>query len=706
MTFRTRCAAWWIPAVACAAGAAALERPGSYPDTQRAPVADTLHGTVIVDEYRWLEEGSDPRVIAWTEAQNRLTRAQLDALPQRPRLVRRFEELRRYDDETVPEEVIDGQRILFWTKARDAEKWVLRTRARDGAPAEVLIDPNAWDPGDELAGASPSRDGARLAFGRARGGDENPVLRVMEIATRRVLPDSVQGRKQYVNDWLPDGSGFYYSANPAAGSVPPGEEHYWQAVYLHRLGTPASADRRVFWDEKVKEHFHGVDISEDGRHEVLYRSRFDANEVFFREVGSDAPPTPLATGFDAEYGALFLGDRILITTDAGAPRRMVYATDVAHPEREAWRVFIPEDPQATLEYLAAVAGRLYAVYQEDAVTVIRTYDLDGKRGRDVTLPGPGSAGVSGRWSRPNCWVTFTSYTHPPTTYRYDGAADRLTVYRAFPLALDTQPFTTTRVRLASRDGTRVPMTIVHRRDAPRDGSNPTLLTGYGGFDVSLRPYFSTSYFLWLQAGGIVAIPNLRGGGEFGREWHEAGKREKRQNVFDDFLAAAEWLIREGYTRPERLAVEGGSNGGLLVGAALVQRPELFRAVVCEVPLLDMVRYHRFGLANIWSEEYGSAEDPEQFRYLLAYSPYHRVTDGTRYPAVLLTASENDARVDPLHARKMAARLQAAGRGGGPVLLLVRGASGHGGGTTLSTRIQQGADSWAFLMDALGMRAEE
>lgn len=708
MPSRMRQVPWvfaWLAIMAGPAPAGSmLQRPGAYPLTPRSAVADTLHGTVIVDEYRWLEDGADPRVIAWTEGQNRLSRAQLDALPQRPYLVRRFNQLWRYDDESLPEEVVDGERLFYWTQARDAEKWVYCTRARLGAPEEVLLDPNTWGPEDQLAGAAPSRDGRRLAFGRARGGDENPVVRVMEVATRHVLPDSLQGRKQYVDAWLPDGSGFYYSANPATGTVPAGEEFYWHAVYFHRLGTPASADRKVFWDDRVKEHFHGIGISEDGRTEILYRSRFDFNELYLRPVGSDAPPTPLATGFDARYGALVIGERVFITTNADAPRSMVYVTDTAHPERAAWRVFLPEDPRAQLDYLTAVAGRLYAIYEDRALTVIRSYDLDGRYLHDVTLPGLGSAGISGLWSKPTCWVSFTSYTHPPTTYRYDPDADRLTVYREFPVQIDTTPFTTTQVEYPSRDGTSISMFLLHRQDVRRDGTNPVLLTGYGGFNASMRPSFSTSYITWLQAGGMIAIPNLRGGGEYGRDWHEAGKREQKQNVFDDFLAAGDWLIREGYTVPARLAIRGGSNGGLLVGAALAQRPELFRAVVCEVPLLDMVRYHKFGLANIWSEEYGNADDPAQFRYLHAYSPYHHVVDGTRYPAVLLTASENDARVDPLHARKMAARLQAADAGGGPILLQVHPASGHGGGTTLSTKIQQAADVWAFLMEALGMTA--
>jgi prolyl oligopeptidase len=688
------------------AHAAALGRPGAYPSTPRAPVADTLHGTVIVDDYRWLEDGADPRVVAWTKAQNRLSRAQLDALPQRSYLVRRYNELWRYDDEGVPQEMVEGDRVFRWTKKWNAEKWVFEMRADASAPYEVLIDPNTWPANDQLADAGPSRDGRLVAFGRAHGGDENPKVRVLEVATGRVLPDTLQGRKQYVTGWLPDGSGLYYTANPTAGSVPPGEEYYWPSVYLHRLGTPGSTDRKVFGDEKVKELFHSIDVSVDGRYEFFYRSRFSFNEVFFRPVGSDAAPTPLATGFDASYGAWTIGDRIFILTNSGAPRFQVFVTDPAHPDRKDWRVFLPEDPKARLETVSATAGRFYAVYEENAHTVIRVYDPEGRYLRDLALPGIGSAGVSGLWSKSNVWVTYESFTEPSTIFRYDFDADRLDLYHATPLKLDTTPYTTEQVWYPSKDGTQVSMFLVGRKDRARDGSNPTLLTGYGGFDASMTPYFSTTYIVWLQAGGMIAIPNLRGGGEYGREWHEAGKREKKQNVFDDFLAAADWLIAQGYTRPGKLVIEGGSNGGLLVGAALVQRPELFRAVVCQVPLLDMVRYQKFGLANIWSEEYGSSDDPAQFRYLYAYSPYHHVVDGTRYPAILFTASENDARVDPMHARKMTARLQVAGRGGGPVLLEVHPASGHGGGTTLSTKIQQTADTWAFLMDALGMAAPQ
>ena len=353
-----------------------------------------------------------------------------------------------------------------------------------------------------------------------------------------------------------------------------------------------------------------------------------------------------------------------------------------------------------------VAGHVYASYTHDVTTVVKIHDLDGHHLRDLPFPTIGTGGVGGHWSQPEVWVTFSSFTYPSTTYKYHFDRNELEVYHEFPVEIDVSNMTAEQVWYESSDGTPVPMFLVHRKDLERDGERPVLLYGYGGFDVSMRPRFSTTVVVWLEAGGVYALANLRGGGEYGREWHEAGMKEKKQNVFDDFIAAAEWLIENDYTSPRRLAIAGGSNGGLLTGAVTVQRPELFRAVYCGVPLLDMLKYHRFGLANIWAEEYGSADDPEQFAYLRAYSPYHNVRDGARYPAFLVTGSENDARVDPCHARKMCARLQEADAGGGPVLLLVRKASGHGGGTTLSTQIEQRAEIYAFLMDRLGMTAPE
>jgi len=678
--------------------------PFEYPETVAVPVTDDYHGTPITDPYRWLEDASGAEVQSWTEAQEAVTHGFLDGLPQRSWLEARFGELWRYDDETVPRRVLDGERLFYATKKKEQEKWAVVTRAHEGAEPRVAIDPNTWPETDQLGGFWPSRDGELVAFGKAHGGDENPVVQVMVTATGEILPDRLRGWKQSVTSWLPDGSGFYYSCKPLEGTVPAGEHEYWHQTWLHRLGTDPEQDEKVFWDDDRKETWNVVYLSEDGRYTIYQRGLFNVNDVWFQRTGTDDEPTPLATGLQAEYGVDFVGDTILITTDEDAARKMVYVTSVDHPEREHWQVWLPEHPEDRLDGISPIAGHVYASYSHDAYTVVRIHDLDGTYVRDLPFPTIGSGGASGYWSHPDVWVSFSSFAHPPTTYKYHFDRDELEVYKEFPVAVDTENLTAQQVWFTSKDGTRVPMFVVHRKDVRRDGDNPVLLYGYGGFDVSMRPRFSTSYLVWLEAGGVYAIANLRGGGEFGKQWHEAGMREQKQNVFDDFIAAAEYLIDENWTRPERLAIYGGSNGGLLVGACMVQRPDLYRSVVCAVPLLDMLNYHTFGLANIWAEEYGSSDDPEQFAYLRAYSPYHNVRDGVQYPAFLCTGSENDARVDPLHARKMVARLQAADPVGGPHLLLIRRASGHGGGVTITTQIAQQAELYGFLMATLGMDA--
>ncbi|TKJ38373.1 S9 family peptidase [candidate division LCP-89 bacterium B3_LCP] len=677
-----------------------------YPVTRQIPVTDNYHGTLITDNYRWLEDAEDPQVIAWTEAQELLTHSIIDPLPQREYLVERFNELWRYDDESVPRKVIDGERIFVWTKKKDDEKWVFNTKVNEAAEMQVLLDPNTWDPTETLGGTSPSRDGKLLAYGVAHGGDENPVYRIMNVETSDLLADTLLGWKQRVTSWLPDNSGFYYSAKPLKGEVPEGEEEYWPAAYLHILGTPADEDVKVFSHDEVKEYWHSVSISEDGKYEIYYRSLFNKNEVFFKPVNSDEPLITLTEGFDAKYSVDFIEDKILIKTDLDAPMNKAFITDVDKPERANWREFLPESENDKLEYISGIAGKVYTVYQHNAHTVVKIYDLEGNYIRDLCFPTIGVGSVSGYWSKPDIWVSFSSFTYPSTTFKYDFDCDSLVVYRKYPVEINVEDYTAEQVWYNSKDGTPVSMFLVHSKDIKKDGNNPALLYGYGGFNISLRPRFSTSYVVWLEMGGMVAIPNLRGGGEYGREWHEAGMLENKQNVFDDFTAAAYWLMDNNYTCSEKLAVSGGSNGGLLVGAFAAQTPYLCRVIYCAVPLLDMVNYHTFGLANIWAEEYGSSEDPEQFKYLHAYSPYHNVGNGVDYPTMLITGSENDARVDPLHARKMVARLQEADPDGEPILLLVRKASGHGGGTTLSDQIEQRAQTWAFLMDRVGLQVPD
>jgi len=677
---------------------------GPPPETNKVPVSEDFHGTTLTDDYAWLQDAEDPEVIAWTEAQTAYAASVIDDLPQKVWLAGRFNELWRYDDESVPRRVLEGDRLFYYTKKKEDEKWVYVTRANEGAEPVELLNPNEWPETETLAGISASRDGKFIAFGKAHGGDENPVVEVMNVETGEMLPDKLRGWKQSVGSWLPDGSGFYYTNKPLEGEVPEGEHEYWHTVWLHKLGTGPEEDVKIFSDDETKEYWHSVGLSEDGKYEVYYRSLFNVNDLWIKKYGAEGDPTPLATGMKNEYGAMVLDGRILITTDEDAPRKMVYITDADKPGRENWKVFLPEHEKDKLLYVNGIAGKIYATYSHNAYTVVKIYDLDGAFIRDLPFPTIGSGGASGRWSQPEVWVNFSSFTYPSTTFKYHFDQDELEVYREFPVEVNTEGMIATQVWYKSKDGTEVSMFVVHKEGIELDGNNPTLLYGYGGFDVSMRPRFSTGALVWLEAGGVYCVANLRGGGEYGREWHEAGMLGNKQNVFDDFIAAAEWLIAEGFTSPGKLAIRGGSNGGLLVGAVTVQRPDLFAVVDCGVPLLDMVTYHRFGLANIWAEEYGSGDDPEQFKFLLEYSPYQNVKDGVKDPAFLVTGSENDARVDPLHARKMAARLQAADEGGGPILCLIRDASGHGGGTTITTQIDQYAQEAAFLMHYLGMAA--
>lgn len=700
----SRMSRWLIPMVAILLlpACTTVKTIPEIPATPMIAAEESLHGVTILDPYRWLENGEDENVRNWVKAQESVTDWIIDHAPQKSWLANRFEKLWRYDDESVPSRVLDGDRIFYWTKKKEDEHWVFCTKDNKDSPGREILNPNLWEEGETLDVVRPSRDGTLVVFGKARGGDENPILKVMNVDTGEIFSDTLKGWKQYPNAWLPDGSGFYYSAKPLKGEVPEGDEHYWQRVYLHRLGTTSEKDELVFYHDTVPEYYHYVQVSEDGKYVVYYRSLFNKNEVYYSEIGTeDGSIKPLVTGFDAEYGTEVINDYFYIVTDWNAPHRKVMVTPVSSPERSTWKEYIPES-EDNLSGLSFIAGHVYVTYLHNAYTKVKICDLDGAFIRELPFPTIGTGGVSGYWSHPEIWVGFSSYSYPSTIFMYDFEKDKLDLYHRPPIDIDVSNLKADQVWYESRDGTKVSMFVVSRKDLDLDGNHPVMLTGYGGFNVPMVPRFSTAYAVWVEAGGILAIPNLRGGGEYGRDWHEAGMLEKKQNVFDDFIAAAEWLIDQGYTNPRKLAIRGGSNGGLLVGAVAVQRPDLFRAVLCSVPLLDMVRYHRFGLANIWAEEYGSAEDPEQFLYLYRYSPYHNVRGGIAYPAMLIVGSENDARVDPLHARKMVARLQGADVGGGPILLKIQRASGHSGGTTLTEQIDQVAGTWGFLMNQLEM----
>ncbi len=685
-----------------------VDRPLAPPDlADREPVVEALHGVDVPDPYRWLEDGDDPRVQAWVAQRNAAFDDATDPLPQRAWLEGRLKHLWRYDDETVARPCLVGERSIYRTRAADQDKWVVHLRTGAGTE-RVVLDPNTWEATETLASFAPSPDCSLAVYGVARAGDEDPVLRVLDLDTLEVLPDSFRGWRQGGVSWEADSSGLYYAARPLEGEVPSDEHFYWHRSWHHELGTDAAADELVAFDPSVKETYNSARVSEDGRWLVVGRSTFNANALWLTDLEGDGEPVRVTDELDAEFGADVVGDQLVLVTDLDAPRYRVMSASVSDPAREGWIELIAEHETDVLQSVAAIGGKLYATYLHDAQTRIAVYELDGTYLRDVPLPGIGSARVSGLASRPEVWVEFESFARPPTTYRYDVDADRLDAVRSPSVPVEAaliDAIEVSQVRYPSRDGTEITMFVIQQRGQARDGSTPFLLTGYGGFNISRLPRFSTTLLTWIEAGGGVAIPNLRGGGEYGQAWHEAGMREHKQNVFDDFLAAAAWLEAEGYAGRERLAIAGGSNGGLLVAAAVTQEPERFRAVLCQVPLTDMVRFHRFGLANIWSEEYGSAEEPSQLPYLFAYSPYHHTARGTDYPAVLVTGSANDARTDPAHARKFMAALRYADADFGmeePILLHQQTDSGHGGGVGVDVRADQLGRHYGFLMAQVGL----
>jgi prolyl oligopeptidase len=689
------------------------------PPTEVGALLETLHGIEVADPYRWLEGSAAPeeggadgdldrRVKAWTAAQNAHTRAVLDAIPGRRALAERLRELMEIDAVSAP--AARGERIFFWRRERGQPQWVACfCRGYDGE-ARVLVDPNRLDPEGRtsLAWTVPNHDGTLLAFGLFSAGDEKTVLHLLDVDRGTRLGEEIAGAVSDVY-WLPDSSGFFYRrlADPA--------NPYSAQIRFHRLGTPAGEDPVLFAQRRegplATTWGPFAAASRDGRWLLLgYWTGTDANDLWAVDLdrwrrGGEFVPVAVVTGRAARSFGPVAGDTLFLHTNLDAPNGRVVAVDLTDPAPAKWREVVAERSDAVLEAVALARGQLVLTYLADAAGRIERCALDGSPLGGVELPGVGSVEVVAESDGAEALLSFSSFDQPPAIYRLDLDSGRLSLWMRPEVPVDASQIVVHRVRFRSRDGTEVPMFVVHRRDLRRDGDRPTVLAGYGGFGISQTPAFSAAMFPWLEAGGVYAVANLRGGGELGRAWHRAGMRDGKQRVFDDFIAAAEWLIAAGYTRPERLAIVGGSNGGLLIGAALTQRPELFAAAVCRVPLLDMLRYHNFLMGRYWVPEYGSADDPDQFAVLRAYSPYHNVRDGVAYPAVLLTAGENDARVHPLHARKMAARLQAATVSDPrerPVLLSVESHSGHGIGKPLADQIRESADQWGFLTWQLGV----
>jgi prolyl oligopeptidase len=673
-----------------------------YPEARRAEVVDDYHGTRVADPFRWLEDAAAPETVAWVEAQNALTRSFLDG-PEREAIRKRLLELYDYPRVSVPRR--HGSRYFYQRNTGLQNQSVLYVREGPDGPERVLLDPNTLseDGTVALTAFDATRDGALMAYALSRSGSDRREVYVRDVATGKDLPDRLLWVKFSGFSWTPDNEGFYYTRYPEPGTVPPGDENYYGRVYFHRIGDPQEKDRLVYERPEEKEITHAGKVTRDGRFLVLTSFKGSSGRSEVRVLDRTRPsakPVPIFTGFtDRVVFVDEVDGRFYFQTDREAPLGRVVAVDVGRGRTRPVEV-LPEGKD-TLEDVAIVDRKIVAVRLRDATSRVDLHALGGAPLGAVELPALGSvAGVTGEPEDREMFLGFTSFTFPTTPYRYDFEAGRLEPFEKVSARADGAAYDVEQVFYASRDGTRVPMFLVHKRGLPRDGRRPTVLSAYGGFNISITPSYNPARFLWLEREGLLAIPNLRGGGEYGEAWHQAGMLERKQNVFDDFIAAAEWLVANGYTRPDKLAIQGGSNGGLLVGAAMTQRPDLFGAVVCQVPVADMLRYHLFTVGRFWIPEYGSSEDPKQFAFLYRYSPYHNVRDVVAYPPTLVTTADTDDRVAPGMAKKFAARLQAATDGTRPMLIRIETKAGHGGGKPVSKQLEEQADIYRFLSRVL------
>ncbi len=671
------------------------------PSTRTDAITETLHGVAVADPYRWLEDEHAPEVQAWMSAQDEHTRAALAKLPGRDELAARFRELFYYDAVSAPAHC--KGRYFYTRKHADKEKTIVYWKQGEDGAEQVLFDPNAWseDGSVGLGGWWPTHDGRYVAYSVKLNNSDETTTKIRDVAAGTDLPDALDGTKYSGASWTPDGTGFYYTwVPPIGGAVTIADRPGFAELRYHALGTEPAADPVIHERTGSPQTFLSGGVSFDGHWLVATISHgWSSTDVYLKDARVPGSPwRTVVKGVDATFATDVWRDQLYITTNDGAPRYRVFKVDPANLERTAWREIIPES-EGTLESVSVVGEHLIATYLRNAATQIEVRDLEGRFLRAIALPPLGtSGGISGNPDEDTGYFAYTSFTEPQVIYKTSIATGEVTEWTRVTLPIDTTQLVTTQIFYPSKDGTKISMFLIHGKDVVRDGTNPTILYGYGGFNVNMTPAFASSRAVWIQRGGVYAIPNLRGGGEYGEDWHRAGMLLTKQNVFDDFIAAAEFLIAERWTSPRHLAISGGSNGGLLVGAAATQRPELFRAVICAVPLLDMLRYHLSGSGKTWIPEYGSAEDAAQFRVLHGYSPYRRAVDaGPRgYPAVLFDSADHDDRVDPLHARKLAAILQANQMAEAPILLRIERNAGHGGADMVKSQVERVADTLAFL----------
>ena len=680
----------------------------TYPETAKTDVVDTYFGTSVPDPYRWLENDTSAQTAAWVAAQNKVTGEYLSKIPFRDALLRRLTAVADYEKIGAPAK--KHGKYYFYKNDGLQNQSVLYVQDSLDGEARVMLDPNklSADGTVALTGTSFSHDGKYMAYTISRSGSDWTEIYVLDIATGQLLDDHIVWAKFTGAAWC--GDGFYYSAYdaPEAGKEYSNvnENH---KIYYHKLGTPQSADRLVYENKAYPKRFYSASVSDDETLLFVYESGDGAgNALYVKDLTRpDAPLTAMATDMRYQYYPVETIDgKTYIFTNYGAPKGRIMAAKADKPAQKDWTEVVAEG-QSVLSGVQVIGGKLLLTYDKDVANHAYVYSLDGKMEHEVKLPGLGSVGFSGDKDDRECFFTFTSFTVPGAVYRYDIGQNTYSLLRAPKVDFDSDGFITEQVFYPSKDGTRIPMFLTYKKGLKRDGHNPVYLYGYGGFNISLNPGFSSSRIPFLESGGIYAQANLRGGGEYGEEWHQAGTKMRKQNVFDDFIAAAEWLIKNGYTGKDKIAIVGGSNGGLLVGACMTQRPNLFRVAVPQVGVMDMLRYHKFTIGWNWASDYGTSEDSkEMFEYLKGYSPLHNLKPGTAYPATLVTTADHDDRVVPAHSFKFAATLQECNAGPNPTLIRIDSKAGHGAGKPMSKVLEEQADIYGFIMYNLGMDYKE
>jgi prolyl oligopeptidase len=683
----------------------------AYPPARRDDQVDVLHGVPVPDPYRWLEDASSVEVKRWAADEDKLARDYLRNLPGRDAFAARLKELFYVESAGTPRHV--GNRWFYGKRDAGKEKAAVYWREGRHGTDRVLLDPNTWsaDGSVSLGAWNPSWDGTKVAYAVKGNNSDEATLYVIDVHTgKKSEVDVIEGAKYAFPSWTPSGDGFYYTRVPVEGTVPTADRPGYAEVRFHKLGAPAASDRLIHERTGDPKTFLGAGLTRDGRWLIAtIEHGWTSTDVYFQDLHEAKPQwKPLIVGVDARYDVSVDRGHFFVLTNEGAPKYRVFRVDPAHPERDRWVEIVPERADATLEGLSIVGHKLSLAYLRDVVSHLELRDENGAKVRDVELPALGSASsLSGDADDDLAYYAFQSFTYPTEIFETSVATGKTTTWYKLNVPVDASKYAIDQSFATSRDGTRIPFFVVRARDSGRlDGGDApaapreTVLYGYGGFQAAQAPFFASSIFPWLERGGVWVVANLRGGSEYGEDWHRHGMRREKQRVFDDYFAVAEELVSQGITRPEKLAAMGASNGGLLVGAAITQRPELFRVALCGVPLLDMVRYHLFGSGKTWIPEYGSAEDADDFAALLAYSPYHHVVAGARYPATLILSADSDDRVDPMHARKFAALLQWASAGP-PVLLRIEKHSGHGGADLVRAAVEKLADEYAFALNEMG-----